>query len=349
MNKIFEAIVGSQSYGTNVEGSDIDKKSVYMASIDELLGFNYQKQIENNKDDTSYEVKRFLELLSTANPTVLELLYSPEDCILLETPQWKLIKDNRHKFLTKKCKDSFGGYAVQQIKKAKGLDKKLNWEKSKTERKTVLDFCYFIQTYGKSIPIKEYFILTNSDNSQYGLVNIPHTKGCYGLFRDTLHKVGLKGIVSDEETANDICLSSIPKKEAGLVEDCGVIFFNKEAYSSHCKDYNDYQSWLKTRNTQRYIDIENHSQQIDGKNLLHCRRLIDTALEIPVLNTIQVRRPNTEYLKSIRQGKVDLDAIILEAEKDIQKLDELYSNSNLPDEVDQDFVNNLLIQIRKHV
>ena len=85
----------------------------------------------------------------------MELLYSPEDCILETSPQFKLIVDNRDKFLTKKCRDSFGGYAVAQIKKAKGLNKKMNWEASEMTRKTVLDFCYVLHE-GGSIPFKEW-------------------------------------------------------------------------------------------------------------------------------------------------------------------------------------------------
>ena len=84
---------------------------------------------------------------------MLELLYSPEDCIIETSPQFQLIRDNRDKFLTKKCLKSFGGYAVAQIKKAEGLDKKMNWEKDKVTRKDLLDFCYVIEN-GQSIPWK---------------------------------------------------------------------------------------------------------------------------------------------------------------------------------------------------
>ena len=112
------------------------------------------------------------------------------------------------------------------------------------------------------------------------------------------------------------------------------------------KDYNEYVKWLENRNTQRYVDIEGHGQQIDGKNLLHCRRLLDVAMEIPTLKTILVKRPNANELLDIRKGKVDLDTIIDKAEEDIKLLDDLYLNSSLPDKVDEEFLNDLLIQIR---
>lgn len=124
MRTIFKAIVGSQAYGTNIPTSDTDYKGVYMQSEDDLLGFGYKEQYEVGKDESHYEVRRFLQLLSTGNPTVLELLWSPKDCILVNTPQFMLIQGHRDQFLTKKCKMSFGGYAIEQIKKARGLNKK---------------------------------------------------------------------------------------------------------------------------------------------------------------------------------------------------------------------------------
>jgi len=116
---IFKAIVGSQSYGTSTPTSDVDYKGVYMQSVDELVGFGYKEQVDVGKDECYYEVRRFLQLLGSANPTVLELLYSPTDCILQSSPQFQLIVKHRDRFLTQKCLSSFGGYAVAQIKRQK--------------------------------------------------------------------------------------------------------------------------------------------------------------------------------------------------------------------------------------
>src|SRR5688572_20255413 len=85
---IFGCIVGSHAYGTNVEGSDIDKKWVYVQSPVDLFINGYKPQIEISKDEVAFELSRFLELAKKANPTILELLYSPEDCVLYRHPAW---------------------------------------------------------------------------------------------------------------------------------------------------------------------------------------------------------------------------------------------------------------------
>jgi len=343
MKTLFRVIVGSQSYGTNVEGSDIDYKGIYAQDTDELIGFGYKEQLNTNKDDTSYEIRRFIELLESANPTVLEMLFSPEDCIVEKHPAFDILIENRHKFLTKKCLFSFGGYAIAQIKKARGLDKKMNWEKDRITRKTPIDFVY-AYVNGKTIPISDFLnkgsILNDNKQESCGLVALDHFKDCYALYYDYSGDLNYSGIIA--EGSNEVRLSSVPKDQTPLT----IIYYNKDGYTMHCKDYKEYTEWLKNRNTQRYVDLASHDQQIDGKNLLHTRRLLDMAMEIAQTGNIQVRRPNAEYLKKIRKGQVSLEEIIENAEKDIKGLDELYKNSNLPDKVDREFVNKLLLEIR---
>ena len=288
---LFECIVGSTAYGTNTPESDIDKKGVYIQPIEDLITFDYKEQINVNKDETYYEIRRFIQLLQTGNPTVLEMLYSPNDCVLKITPEFQLLIDNRDKFLTKKCFNAFGGYAISNISKAKGLDKKLNWEKDRTIRKTPIDFIYAFDN-GKTILLNNYLNKFALSSGKCGLTALDHMKDCYALYYDDLGTLGYRGIIGEE--SNELRLSAISSHEIPIT----IIYYNKENYSKHCRDFKDYSDWLKNRNTQRYVDIENHNQMIDGKNLLHTRRLLDQAIEIAELNTINVRRPNADYLIS---------------------------------------------------
>jgi hypothetical protein len=345
---IFGCIVGSHAYGTNVEGSDIDKKWIYVQCADDYFINGPRPQINISKDETAYELSRFLELAEKANPTILELLFSPEDMIIYKHKVFDMIIRQRNSFLTKKCRLSFGGYAISQIEKAKGLNKKMNWEKEKIERKSVLDFCYFIsnsmepstdEKY-KTYPMKKTFAL--SQIKLMGVAAIPHTRDLYNLFHDA--KYMFRGIVQDESTSNDISLSSIPEDAYGI----GIMYFNKDGYTQHCKAYNEYQTWLKNRNTQRYVDIENHGQQIDGKNMLHCIRLIETALDIAEYGELIVRRQNAEYLKEIRHGKHNLEDILKHAQEKITAIDEAFLRSSLPEDViEKQYLKELNTDIRK--
>jgi hypothetical protein len=263
----------------------------------------------------------------------------------------------------------------------------MNWEQAKVTRKTPIDFCYvyekgktklvtswlneniLTENFISSIkPISENSIINKffkklgifSKNHQEikltqrwcGLVALDHFRDCYALyydhnaaiaeyFNEECISLGFHGIQMDN--SNAVRLSSVPK---GILPEI-ILYYNKDGYIKHCSQYLEYQTWLRERNTQRYVDIAGHDQKIDGKNLLHCRRLLDTAMEIPKDKTINVRRPNADYLLKIRKGEVKLEDIIDQAELDLKFLDELYANCDLPEECDMKKVNNLLLKIRK--
>ena len=370
-------IRGSHAYGTNVETSDTDYAGVFIQNIDDILGFDYTEQINDDKNDTViYEIRRFLDLLSSNNPTVLELLNTPEDCIIYKDPIFDEILNNRDVFITKICAKSFGGYGKMQIQKAKGQNKKQNWEKDKVTRKDVLDFVYVIEG-SKSIPWKKWNSDKGFEEKFCGVVNVPNAKDVYAVYYDGLARnmfsedanetdrenlkrftkesgkpmgFGYKGLVKTGEgqnvaESNALRLSSIPKGEEPI---CNIIY-NKDGYSEHCKDYKSYEDWLVNKNEARWVDVKTHGQKIDGKNMMHSKRLMSMAREIAEGKGINVRRDDAEYLISIRRGEIDLQTLIDEVEKEIVEIDELFANSNLPDKVDKDFVNDLLIKIRKSI
>lgn len=337
-------MVGSQAQGTSTPESDIDIKGVYMQNIDDLISFGYEEYHEVSKDESYYEIRRFIELLCSANPNAIEILFSPEDCILETSPQFKILYENRHMFLTKKCYGSFAGYANMQIKKSRGLDKKMNWEEQRVIRKTPMDFCY-VHFKGKTIPLSYFLENTGMKQEKCGLVKLNHMDNTYAMYYDYYDTQKFKGIV--KENSDELRLSSIDKLFADSFEPY-VLYYNKDGYSTHCKDYKSYQTWLNERNTNRYHTNVSHGQIYDSKNLSHCRRLIDIAMEIGTNGTFTVRRPNVDYLKEIKRGDVPLDEIITNAENDIKGLKELYDKSNLPDDVDMDKVKDILLQIRKY-
>ena len=343
---IFKAKVGSHAYGTNVEGSDEDFKGVYIQDPEDVLINGYREQVNVNKDETYYELRRFVELCCTGNPTMLELLYSPQDCIIYKDSVFDILLENRDKFLSKSCKYSFGDYAYSQIEKAKGLEKKMNWEKERTVRKTPLDFCYVITPIG-SRPLTEWLymqkLFEHRKQSNYGVSVVANCRDLYFIY-PSKGDLEYHGIINEAETSNELRLSSIPKDQIGKHT---VMSYNKDGYIKHCKDFREYTEWMNKRNTQRYVDIENHQQKIDGKNLLHCYRLIETGIEIARDKIINVRRLNADFLIEIRKGKHDLEKLLNEAEAKVVQLNEEFEKSTLPDKVDRGFFMSLIIKIRK--
>lgn len=342
---VFRVIIGSQAYGTSTPESDIDYKGVYIQNQDDILSFGYIPIVEISKDECYYEIRRFLELLEEANPTCLEMLYSPDDCIVKKLPVFDLVLENKEKFLTIKCLQSFSGYATDQIKKASGLNKKMNWDKKRVTRKNPIDFLY-AYINGKTMPVIKWLKIKNKRQEYCGLIKLKHFRDGYALYYDSSENpdskdfLGFKGIVMDN--SNSVRLSSIPK---GINAETNL-YYNKDGYSVHCKDYKSYLDWKENSNKQRYVDVEGHNQQMDGKNILHCVRLLETSIDIAIQEKIIIRRPNANYLLDIRRGKYDLKTIIKKCTEEMKELPKLYKNSNLPKPVSREFVNELLLKIR---
>ncbi len=394
---IFIAITGSTSYGLDLEKSDLDGKGVYIQDLDSLLSelkigqanpLKYQPQINGGEktaegkakeDIVLYELGRYLELVQDNNPNIMELFNTPEDCIVYKHPIWdeivRTLKNSN--VLTKKCYYTFHNYASQQIKKATGLNKKINTPMSK-DRKTPIDFCHVIFDDDSTMYLRPYLEREKLDQRMCGLVNVPHSKGLYGLYYDVesaksfskyvdldtreeyrLNKVssgelmgfGYKGIIKEndnnQEVSNEIRTSSVPKEEERLV----LISYNKDGYMKYCKDYTAYwgeNGWMNNRNEERYNDNISSGQNYDGKNLSHCLRLLYMAREIAEGLGIIVRR-NEEQRKElleIKKGMWSYENIMKKCEELTNGLEEDFKNSTLPDDIPSNVLTELLLKVR---
>jgi uncharacterized protein len=338
---LFECISGSKAYGLNTPTSDTDLKGVYYLPKAQFYGLEYIPQVSNEtSDEVYYELGRFVELLTKNNPNILELLASPEDCVLYRHPIMNRLHINM--FLSKLCKETFGGYALTQIKKARGYKKKIINPVDEV-RKSVLDFCFILQGY-QSIPLTEWLAQNNYVQEQCGLVSITHTKGLYALFYDENNIHRYRGIMSSEQ-ANEVSLSSIPKGE----KEIAYLFFNLEHYSSYCKDYKEYWEWVEKRNEHRYLGNAEHGKGYDAKNMMHTIRLLQVAEEIISKGTLQVKRPNREELLSIKTGEYQYNDLLAMADSLMARIEAAYEHSPLPEVPNKEQIELVLVQMREQL
>jgi len=338
---LFEVLAGSHSHGLATETSDRDIRFVYISPFDLIMKNQLQNDImEDNNNLSGYEISKFLKLLKVNNPNAMELLFSPDDCVIYKNPIFDILLKRKDKLITKLCKDTFGKYAAEQIHKARGLNKKIV-KPIDMKRKNPLDFCFYVDSYN-TYSLKHFLEVNNYDQRLCGVVNLPHAKDMYAFYYDKEEKLNYKGITKEE--SNDIRLSSIPKEEKDNV--LGYFYYNKDGYVSHCKDYKEYNLWIENRNPERYKDNVAHDKNYDSKNMAACHRLLDVALEIGEGKGFNVRRKNREQLMKIKKGEYEYDLLISEADEKIKRLEEVYKNSPLPDSIDENFLIDILYDIR---
>ncbi len=406
----YEYVRGSKMYGLSLEGkSDLDIGGVFICPPEMLMGLRsqYVEQVSDEKNDTVfYEFGRWIELLCKSNPTALESLFAPDDCIIGPVhPAVQYVIDHREMFLSKECFKTFYGYAVSQIGKARGLNKKI--VNPVTERKDILDFCYTLKGQG-SQPIKDFLKEHKLDQRYCGLVKIPNmcdgNSSVYGVYYDwaayfNFEKIdwyggygkwykedncwqhygvhppfnnfitgdkntnnekaksweiyqriedkkffGYSGIVHPDEItrSNEVRLSSVPKGENPIC----VMTYNKNGYESHCRDYKEYKEWEEKRNPVRYEGNLGHNY--DSKNVMHCMRLVRMAKELAQGQGFNVVRDwDRQYLLDIRNHKFEYEDVMEQLEKEKAEMEEAIKNCTLPETVDMEAVNNILIEARK--
>ncbi|HCQ17605.1 MAG TPA: nucleotidyltransferase, partial [Cryomorphaceae bacterium] len=115
---VMECISGSKAYGLDTPESDTDIKGVFVLPKHEFYGLDYLEQVSNPSNDiVFYELKRFVELLAKNNPNILELLATPDDSVIIKHSLLAELKPDL--FLSRLCLQSFGNYAMAQIRKAR--------------------------------------------------------------------------------------------------------------------------------------------------------------------------------------------------------------------------------------
>lgn len=114
---IYRCVIGSQAYGLAGEGSDIDRRGIYLPPADLHWSlYGVPDQLENDDTQEAYwEFQKFLVLALKANPNVLECLYTP----LVEnaTPLAERLLALKSIFLSRLVYQTYNGYVLSQFKK----------------------------------------------------------------------------------------------------------------------------------------------------------------------------------------------------------------------------------------
>ena len=121
-----KAVAGSHLFGLNSETSDKDFKGIYIPSTEEILLGNDSGTItqttgnsisRNTKDDVDiqlFSIKKFMKMLSNGDTTALELIFTPQEMIIQESEEWKELREESKKLISKQL-NALLGYMRHQV------------------------------------------------------------------------------------------------------------------------------------------------------------------------------------------------------------------------------------------
>ncbi|CAL9273198.1 hypothetical protein SUDANB5_01655 [Streptomyces sp. SudanB5_2050] len=114
---IYACVMGSRAFGLATEGSDTDRRGVFLAPTE--LFWRFEKpptHVEGPAEEQfSWELERFCELALRANPNILECLHSPLVESVDDTGRELLAL--REAFLSRRAHETFTRYAHGQRRK----------------------------------------------------------------------------------------------------------------------------------------------------------------------------------------------------------------------------------------
>jgi uncharacterized protein len=342
---LFECLAGSRAYGTNTEASDEDIRGVFAVPVAEYLSLQRAPdQVSDERGNVVYySLRRTIELLCAANPNILELLYMPEDCVRVVTDEMRLLIRERDAFITKQCADTHAGYAMSQIKKARGQNKWVN--NPKPERApTKEEFCFIVpwdpgisQPAVPARPVPLSVIGWRLE--EFHAARLEHARDTFRIYR---YGKNARGVFRGDVL---VC-ESIPKEDESA-RFAGFLLFNEQAWKQSLVDHQNYWNWRRDRNPARWEQQERGELDFDAKNLMHTVRLLMSARSILRRGVPLVRFTGVELeiLMSIRSGRKSFVEIMAIADALMAECEDAKQSSGLPDACDPDRASALLARI----
>lgn len=112
---VLAVVVGSRAYGLAGPGSDHDRRGVFAAPTRSFWRLDKPPTHVDGPaaEQFSWEVERFCTLALQANPTVLEVLWSP--LVETVTADGRHLLATRQAFLSRRVAETYGNYARDQL------------------------------------------------------------------------------------------------------------------------------------------------------------------------------------------------------------------------------------------
>lgn len=325
MSIIVKTVAGSHLFGTNTPTSDKDYKGIFLPTKKEILLGQYQEsksdttgddQSKNSSEDVDvelYSLKKFLKMIRKGDTAAIELLFTPEDLIIEKSPIWDKIIENRDMFLSSKVSGMIG-YARQQANKY-GI---------KGSRMGELSKCIeAMKKVHKELEFEKAKLKHGWERLEEELKGMDH-----------IHFTELI-ISKNMENMKVPTIDILGKKfdyHNGFIH---VLEILKKIY----KNYGHRAREAKKNNG------------IDWKALSHAARVSMQGIELlrDKKVTIPLPEETRKVVLEIKLGKVDYKEVSRMLEDLLVELEEARDNSELPNEVDEDKLNNFMCDIHEEI
>ena len=364
---IFVTLAGSQAHGTARVGSDVDLRGVCVAPLDDRVSlFRTFEQFEGMLDGSLWEavrarleahptasvglqvktesvvfdVAKFIRLRADANPNALEVLFADERDWLFETPAWRRLHQERHRFLSKKVQQTYLGYAMAQLKKVKTHRSWLL--RPPTHKPTREEF-----------GLPDFGTMNRDDQNRieqsiaakvrsYGIDSVEMPKPLRIALHERLRSFWCDTLSTPDDDLDDE-LRSVAVAALRLPAAVVRALDAERKYRAAMKHWEAYETWKAERNPARAALEQQHGY--DTKHAMHLLRLMQTGLELLQTGELRVRRPDADQLNAVRDGDLSFDELLERASELEVLMRAAAADTSLQDQIDFAFVDRLALEL----
>ena len=321
---------GSHAYGLANQHSDFDERGIFALPPQCYGGLQpLPNQLSDAKADHVYfSLRRVFELGLESNPSMVEMLYTPSDCVLASSAVMVPLLESRGAFISKALVRAKLGYAMGQIKKARGQNKWIN-QPQPEQAPTPQQFCYWLPQHPEGLPGRPK-ALTNLPVplEHCHVARVEHGGHWYRLYH-----LGPEARGVFRGGGMPVC-ESIPLalEHSGFM---GLLTFNEQGFQKAQLDHHNYWNWRNLRNAARWQQQEAGELDYDAKNLMHCLRLLHSAQHLLAHGEPMVRVAGAirEELLAVRAGSFRYAELIERAQGMVAACEQALITTDLPDEL----------------
>lgn len=365
---IFLTLAGSHAHGTARQGSDVDLRGVGVAPLPTRLSlFSTFEQYEGplpvdlaaavmprlqahptaarclavKTECVIFDVAKLLRLCAEANPNALEILFADERDWALETPEWRLLHEERHRFLTKKVQQTFLGYAMAQLKRIRTHRSWLLCPPARKPSREDFGLPAAGGTLGRDDQDRIEKSLAEKVRS-YGIDDIDMPKSTRIAVQERMDAFLRDALAAPDDEVDDR-MRAVASHASRLPADVVATLNAERRYRAAMKHWDSYQTWQRQRNPARAELEREHGY--DTKHAMHLVRLMRMGLEVLESGELHVRRQDAAELQAIRDGALSFEELLGAADRLKDDMERAAAYTTLPDDVDREGVDELALSI----
>ena len=314
MKTVMETVFGSHLYGLDTPTSDKDYKGIFIphprdillgtasTSIDTSTGNKSSKNTADDVDRQLYSLTKFINLAMMGDTVAIDMLHASDDKLVVNSPVWQFIRQNRWRFYTTELTGLFG-YVRKQAAKYGVKGSRL------AALREVVD------------------VLENEPNTR--IVRLPSNLG------DATHNIKV-GEIKDNFPTNEFCRFVHDETLKAGCQDFYEVLGRKYQFTITVAEMKKsvYKLWDEYGERARQAEANNG---IDWKALSHALRGGYQLISIFKHGDIVYPLEQSPFLRKVKAGEVPFAEMTEELENVMVEVEKLAAVSTYPKVADREF------------